>query len=98
MKNIEYEWVVEEKGVGFIEAFNKCPSLKNYPPQNYDIALVLDDWNYTTEGRYWAYVRDGMMTDVFLNAFDYEHDYRKVPQRFIKEFNKENKLWMNKAK
>ncbi len=91
MKNIQYEWIIEEIDVGFILGFETCPSLKDYPETHYEIALVLMDWNSTTEGKYWAYVKDGIMSTVFLDAFGIEHDYKKVPEKFIKEFNEKNK-------
>jgi hypothetical protein len=92
MKNIQYEWIVEEIDVGFLFGFETCPSLKDYPETEFEIALVLMDWNSTTEGKYWAYVKDGIMSTVFLDAFGIEHDYKKVPEKFIKEFNKKNNL------
>jgi hypothetical protein len=98
MKNIEYEWVVEE-----IDQYDDIIGVYHFPKfkdtldiqltnrhhdqaVKIDVALVLDDWNYKTEGRYWAYIQeDGSLPKVFLDAYGNKHDYKKVPKRFINE-------------
>mgnify|MGYP001040495038 CR=1 FL=1 len=86
-KNVTYEWVTEDVLDGEIVGVTH---LKHTPivttNKNTDWALVCEDW--ITGVKSWAYVLDGKLSSVFLNAYGYTH--RKVPARYIKEFNNVN--------
>lgn len=89
MKNkVVYEWGVEEKDeyedIIDCSFWDTLKEAKAHIPEhgNYDICLVRNEFNpidEDLEDRQWAYIIDGELG---------EFEDAKIPQRFLKEFEK----------
>jgi hypothetical protein len=85
-KEIVYEWCIEDRDeFGDVEDLNFADNLADLNTETGDIVLVRSEGN-DAEGvtdRYWAYVKDGKLPDVFEIAG--ELTQIKIPNRFHKE-------------
>lgn len=84
-KTMTYEWIEEELKDGEIVDvmhLDGAPVISD--DDDTDWALVCDDWEKDVKS--WAYVKNGKLPEFFLNAFN--DPVKKVPTRYINEFNK----------
>lgn len=91
MRNeVIYEWICEIIEDGDIVDSDFADKLKDlHIPEGATIGLVRDTGNEDggLQDRFWAYVKDGKLPDVFEDSMQHQTDY-KVPERFKKELDK----------